>query len=182
MDKKILAIMVALIVVAALVVAFVMIAAGGGDSAKGGGFTSLFDDLTYNGTAETGQVLAMPEDWEAGDERSVSDTIVDMSYYAIDIGTTTVYTTTLWFTYIGDLWNSPTEGTEFYVPYYHWEGGTHNAAWIHVDHGMFSITVSSATNLSAELDIGDVITLESTLIESADGILCFGVWTVSDVL
>ncbi len=177
MEKKIVAIMVSLVVVAALVVAFVMVAAGGG-LRRAGGFTALFDKLDYTGDANHDQRLQLPGSWHSGDKKTVSDSIVDMIYYKRTISQTSVYITTLWFVYMGDKWSNPYEGagTSFYVPI------TGDSNWLHVDHGMFSITVSSATNLSAHYQIGDVISLESMLETNGNAMLAFGDWAVTNVI
>lgn len=174
MERKIIAIMVTLVVVAALVVAFVMVAAGGGIN-RSGGFTALFDKLEYNGNETSGQRLQMPESWHAGDKKVASDTIVDMTFYKQTIGQTSVYITTLWFVYLGTKWSNPYHGhgDNFYVP--------DHGGWMEVSHGMFSITVSSATNLSAHHDIGDVISLETILEHNGDR-LVFGDWSVRNVI
>jgi len=169
MDKKILAIMVALVVIAAVVVVGVALAASGGvGSGKAGGFTSLFDKLEKADVNETYNMhLELPQSWNTGDRKDVSDKIVDMSFSRNP--STHIYTTNLWFAYSGDKWNNPTQGTSFIVPQ---ESGD-----LHVVHGLFVITVYSATNLSSEFDNGDVITLTSTLtIHDAD--LVFGDWAV----
>jgi hypothetical protein len=172
MDKKIIAIMVTLVVVAALVVAFVMIAAGGVRSS--GGFTKLFDQLEYNGDETFHQELEMPADWDAGDVKTASDRIVDMAYNIDESHyTTDVYVTTLWFQYIGEKWLDTSRGTSFYVPV---ADGT-----LLVNHGLFSITVSSATNISAHYDVGDTITIEAQVV-SVDGALAFNNWIVADTL
>ncbi len=171
MDKKILMIMSALVVVALLVVAFVLVASGG--LQRAGGFTTLFDKLTYDGDQSHGQHLDLPSSWDVGDKKTVSDSLVDMSYDVGTIGSTSVYITTLWFNYMGNKWNNPEEGTLFYVP--------SSAGWITVNHGMFSLRVSSATNLSAKFDIGDVITLE-TLLVSNGGVVVFGEFLVAGTL
>lgn len=177
MDKKIMAIMVTLVLVAALVVAFVVVAAGGG-LRKAGGFTALFDDLEYTGDANHDQRLQMPSGWHTGDKKSVSDQIVDMTYYKRTISQTSVYITTLWFVYMGDKWSDSFqgEGTTFYVP------STGYDSWLHIDHGLFSITVSSATNLSAQYSIGDVITVQTMLETNSIAMLAFGDWSVADVI
>lgn len=174
MDKKIIAIMVTLVVVAALVVAVVLVASGG---IRGtGGFTSLFDKLVYNGTDTSDFDLSLPDSWEVGDKKSASDTIVDMYYHRQTIGQTSVYITTMYFMYLGNKWNNPQEGTMFSVPDNSGDG------WLNVDHGRFMITVSSATNLSADYDVGDVITLETSLVQNTNAVLAFGDWVVQDTL
>jgi len=177
MDKKIIAIMVTLVVVAALVVAFVVVAAGGG-LRKAGGFTALFDQLEYTGDANHDQRLEMPSGWHSGDKKSVSDQIVDLTYRKTTVSQTSVYITTLWFVYVGDKWSDAYqgEGTTFYVP------TTGYGSWLHIDHGMFSITVSSATNLSAHYSIGDVITVDTMLETNSLAMLAFGDWAVSDLI
>lgn len=177
MDKKIILIMVSLVVVAAVVVAFVMVAAGGGIR-RAGGFTDTFDKLVYTGSELEDQRLALPESWHAGDKKSVSDTIVDMTYRKQTVSQTTVYITTLWFVYSGDKWSNPyqSDGMSFYVP------DTSTDGWFHVDHGLFSLTVSSATNLSAHYDVGEVISVDSMLTVNSNAMLAFGEWAVSDVL
>ncbi len=174
MDKKIIAIMVALLVVAALVVAVVMVAMGG--IRRSGGFTDLFDKLEYNGTDTYDFDLSLPDSWDVGDKKTVSDFIVDMYYEKRTIGQTSVYITTMYFMYLGNKWNNPEEGTSFNVPDDSGDG------WLNVDHGMFVITVSSATNLSAEYDVGDIITLETSLVQNSNTLLAFGDWVVSDTL
>ena len=176
MERKIVGIMLALVLVAIVVVGVVAIASVG--IKKSGGFTKLFDDLEYSGDLTYRQELEIPEDWDEGDEKTVADTIVDMHYYRHTLATTTVYVTTLYFIYMGEEWNSPAEGTRFYVPV-EWNDGYLD--WIHVNHGLFSIQVSSATNLSAAYDIGDTIELETTIVD-ADGTLAFGEWAVADTL
>ena len=52
---------------------------------------------------------------------------------------------------------------------------------LHVDHGLFSLTISSATNISADHHAGDVITL-STSVTLIDATICFGVWSVANTL
>lgn len=176
MEKKIIAIMVSLVVVAAVVVGIVLIAAGGVHTA--GGFTKLFDSLEYTGEDSHYQHLELPDDWDAGDEKVVSDMIVDMAYTEQTSYQTTVYITTLYFVYVGENWNDPSWGTSFTVPY---EPGWDD--YLHIDHGSFYITVSSATNLANEYDIGDTITLKSTIVEIDDGgPLAFGSFTVSGVI
>jgi hypothetical protein len=171
MDKKILMIMSALVVVALLVVAFVLVASGG--LQRAGGFTTLFDKLTYDGDQTHGQHLEIPASWHVGDKKTVSDSIVDMSYTVGTIGSTSVYITTLWFNYMGNKWNDPKQGTLFYVP--------SSDGWITVNHGEFSLRVSSATNLSAKFDIGDVITLDA-LLESNGDVVVFGEFHVSGTI
>jgi len=175
MEKKIILIMVSLVVVAALVVAFVMVAAGGG-LRKAGGFTELFDKLEYTGTGHVNQYLELPDSWDVDDKKSVSDVIVDMVYEKRTVSQTNVYITTFWFAYMGDKWSYPYEGsgTSFFVPI---EGG-----WLYVHHGLFSLTVSSATNLSAHYGIGDVVTLETKLVINSNAMVAFGEWAVSDTL
>lgn len=177
MERKILMIMVSLVVVAALVVAAVMVAAGGGLS-RAGGFTQLFDKLVYTGTAKEYQRLELPATWHEGDVKKVSDVIVDMTYYKQTIGQTTVYITTLYFVYLGDKWANEYRGAgnRFYVP-----DNSHDG-WLYVENGLFHITVSSATNLSAKYDIGDVITLQTTLVININAKLAFGDWTVANTL
>lgn len=176
MERKIVGIMLALVVVAIVIVGVVAIAAQG--TKKSGGFSKLFDELEYSGDLTYRQELEIPSDWHEDDVKKVSDMIVDMHYYRHTVATTTVYVTTLYFIYVGDEWNSPAEGTRFYVPV-EWNDGFLD--WIHVNHGLFSIQVSSATNLSAAYDIGDVIELQTTIVD-ADGTLAFGEWAVADTL
>jgi hypothetical protein len=174
MDKKILTIMVALLVVAVLVVAFVMIASGG--LQRAGGFTTLFDKLEYDGDATFRQQLACPDSWDVGDKKEVSDKIVDMSFWMEEHGSTSVYWTTIWFIYQGNEWNDPSRGTVFYIPDDSGDG------WLTVDHGVFALTVSSATNISAKYDIGDVITLETVLVLNNNVVTAFGDWIVSSTI
>jgi len=174
MDRKILALMVSLLVIAAVAVSVTMVSFSG--FGKAGGFTSLFDSLEYTGTSAHGQRLALPDGWNAGDVKKVSDRIVDMSYWKETHGSTSVYWTTMWFTYLGNKWNDPTWGTLFYVP-----DNSHDG-WLDVTHGLFSITVSSATNLSAQYDVGDVITLQTTLETNSNVVLAFGDWIVTGVV
>ncbi len=174
MDRKILAIMGALVLVAIIVVAFVLIASGG--LQRAGGFTNLFNKLTYSGENTFQQQLELPSGWHVGDKKAVSDTIVDMSYDVGSIGSTSVYITTLWFNYMGNKWNDPHRGTYFFVP-----DDSHDG-WLIVDHGRFSVQVSSATNLSAKYDIGDIITLETLLVTNDNVVLAFGEWVVASTL
>lgn len=173
MDKKIIAIMVSLLVVAALVVAFILVAAGGFGSA--GGFTKLFDKLELSYVDNNWQYLELPESWDVGDEKRVSDMIVDMSSREESYGTTTVYFTTLWFVYLGDKWNNPSVGTFFNVP------DTSHDEYLRVSHGLFSIEVSTPTNLSAQYDMGDVISLKTTLEINENSELAFADWIVTNV-
>jgi len=172
MEKKIMATMIALVVVAVVVVAVVFATAG--VTKKPGGFTKLFDQLEYEGTATYNQYLMLPDDWDVGDEKVVSDTIVDMLYRTHTVSYTTVFITTMYFAYTGDQWQDSRQGTAFYVPT--------TTGWIHVDHGLFSITVSTATNLSAHYSIGDVIELQSTIGTNAYAQLAFDSWSVTDTL
>jgi hypothetical protein len=161
MEKKILMIMVSLVVVAVLVVAFVMIASGG--LARAGGFTKLFDRLVNDEDTTYNQRLKLPDSWDVGDVKTVSDTILDMRYDEEDRG----YMTTIWFAYTGDEWNDPEQGTQFRVP------DRSGDAWIVVSHGLFSIDVWSTTNISAKYDIGDTITIECELVTNAYNYLAF---------
>ncbi len=174
MERKILAIMVSLVVVAAVVVGAVMIASGG--LTRAGGFTSLFDKMVNTGDATYNQVLAMPSGWSVGKKITVSDTIMDMSYEKQVLGSTTVYLTTIWFQYMGDKWNNPAQGTAFYIPV-----TTSHDGFMHVVHGSFTLTVSSATNITAKYHIGGTITLETVL--ASNGIqVAFGDWVVASVI
>jgi hypothetical protein len=171
MEKKILVIMVSLVVVAALVVAFVMIASGG--LARAGGFTKLYDKLVNDDEFTYNQRLKLPDSWDVGDTKKVSDAIVDMYYQEDDHG----YLTTLWFAYQGDKWNDPEHGTHFYVP------DTSHDGWLEITHGLFSIQIWSATNLSAKYDVGDTITIESQLKTNVNVDLAFDdEWHLAGVL
>ncbi len=177
MDRKIIGVMVTLVVVAVIVVAFVVFAAGGGIRSRAGGFTSMFDDLQNPGQGTFEQNLALPTDWHVNQVKKVSDTIVDLSYTKQTVAQTTVYVTTLHFVYLGDLWNDPFNGgTNFNVPDNSFDG------WMSVDHGLFRITVSSATNLSAHYQPGDVINLEVVLLTNVNSQLAFGEWSVVDTI
>ena len=185
MEKKIIGIMLSLIVVAIVVVAVVMVAAGG--FKKSGGFTKLFDSLEYSGNQTYEQELELPAEWEVGDVKKVSDTIVDMYHYRTTVQQTDVYITTLYFVYVGEEWTDSDEGTRFMVPNsvtHH--DGTVVATWITVNHGLFSLQVSSATNLSVAYDIGDVIEMQTTIViaddETPDGIKAFGLWKVANTV
>jgi hypothetical protein len=177
MDKKIIMTMVLLLVVA-LVAVMVVLATAGGGIHRAGGFTELFDKLQYTGAEHEDQRLVLPESWNAGDKKSVSDSIVDMSYRKQTVSQTTVYITTLWFVYMGQKWSYPyqSDGMSFYVP------DTSADGWFHVSHGLFSITVSSATNLSSRYDVGEVISVETMLVTNSNAMLAFGEWAVSDTL
>lgn len=174
MEKKILTIMVVLVVVAAIVVAFVMIAAGGVRTA--GGFTKLFDDLENpNPSVTFHQYLDLPNDWSINDRKVVGDTIVDMYLdYTTTVGSTTIYVHVLYFVYIGDMWTDSEQGTSFYVP-----TSTSHSGYLMVDHGRFSLSVSSASNLSEDYSIGDVIELQTTLVDNL-GVLSFGSWSLAE--
>lgn len=173
MEKKIITIMVALIIVATTVVAAIVIAAGGTGSA--GGFTKLFDKLENPDTSATfNQYLYLPDDWESGDKVKVSDRIVDMYLYSTDtILGTTVYTVTLYFVYMGEKWTDEGAGTFFNVP-----STPHHNGWMTVNHGLFWLRVSSATNIAGDYSIGDVIELQSTLEYYDQTRLAFGNWSL----
>ncbi len=173
MEKKILTIMVALMVVAAIVVAFIMIAAGGARTA--GGFTRLFDDLENpNPTVTFHQYLELPEDWNINDVKTVSDTIVDMYLdYTTTVGSTTIYVHVIYFVCISDKWTDAEQGTSFYVP-----TSTLHSGFLLVDHGRFSLSVSSSSNLSEDYSIGDVIELDTVLTDNL-GELSFGSWSLA---
>jgi hypothetical protein len=173
MERKIMATMIALVVVAVVVVAVVLATAG--VTRKPGGFTKLFDQLEYEGTATHEQILSLPNDWDVGDKKVVSDQIVDMWYRTHVISNTVVYVTTLYFVYMGETWNDPLRGTEFYVP-------VMPDHYIAVRNGLFSVTVSTATNISADYSIGDVIELQTTIGLNEYAQLAFDTWYVTDTL
>lgn len=173
MDRKIIAVMLTLVVVAVVVMAFVLVAAGGIRASTSGGFTKLFDELQNPSGALVDQELTLPTSWHVNDIKKVSDRIVDMYYDTVPVASTTVYITTLYFAYSGEKWNNPEEdGTNFYVPY--------GNGWMHISHGLFHIQVSTATNLSAEYQPGDVIELESPIATNTSAQLVFGEWSVVD--
>lgn len=177
MEKKILAIMAALVVVAVVVVAAVTIGVGTG-TRHAGGFTALFDKLGNSDVNDThNQQLTLPSSWKEGDKITVTDAIVDMWYQRTTVGQTHVYTTHLIFTYMGQKWNDPTHGTDFNVP----QDIPYNS-WLQVRHGSFEIDVSSATNLTAIYNIGDAITLTTTLSVNSNASLSFGEWMVVNTL
>jgi hypothetical protein len=173
MERKILTIMVALMVVAAIVVAFVMIAAGGVRTA--GGFTRLFDDLENpNPTVTFHQYLELPDDWSINDVKTVSDTIVDMYLdYTTTVGSSTIYVHVIYFVCISDKWTDAEQGTSFFVP-----SSMLHSGYIQVDHGRFSLSVSSVSNLSEDYTIGDVIELDTVLADNL-GVLSFGSWSLA---
>jgi hypothetical protein len=177
MEKKILMIMVSLMVVAIVVVATVMIATGGARST--GGFTKLLNSLENDTPSVTyGQYLSMPSDWELGDRKTVSDTIVDMDprseWYE---GGITIYTVRLYFMYIDDKWADDEAGVMFYVP-----STEHHDGWMQVSHGMFWLDVSSPDNISDIYNIGDTIELWTDLEinDANDGELSFSEWLLGD--
>jgi hypothetical protein len=177
MEKKIIAIMVALVVVALVVVAAVTIGIGAGGQ-HAGGFTALFDKLNKSDVNITyNQHLNLPTNWKEGDNKKVSDTIVDMWYDRTTVGQTHVYTTHLYFAYLGDKWNDVKRGTQFSVPQ-----DIQGDSWLEVSHGLFRIDVSSATNISAKYSIGDTITLATMLSVNSNALLAFGEWQVADTL
>ena len=177
MDRKIIGIMVTLVAVLIVVMVVVLAFVGGGLSVRAGGFTSLFDDLENPAGGTHNQELAMPTNWRVNDVMKVSDTIVDLSYYKQTVAQTTVYVTTLYFAYMGDKWNDPfNDGSNFNVPDNSFDG------WMGVGHGVFHITVSSATNLSAHYQPGDVIKLEVVLQTNVNGSLAFGEWSVANTI
>jgi hypothetical protein len=180
MEKRILAIMVTLVVVAALVVGVVMIAAGGGIRLGGGGFTDLFDDLEYTGNYTTDQQLSIPSDWN-GDTKAVKDVIVDITYREQTVSQTkTIFYTTLYFAYLGDKWNNPLLGGQsFEVPTNYLDHGDY---WMEVEHGLFSVTVETVTNLTEDYSIGDSITLETKVALNGNAILSFSLWSVKGVV
>jgi hypothetical protein len=177
MEKKIIAIMVALVVVAMVVVAAVTVGVGAGGR-HAGGFTALFDKMANSDVNDTyNQHLNLPTDWKGGDERSVSDTIVDMWYDRTTVGQTHVYTTHLVFAYLGEKWNDPKHGTQFYVPQ-----DISGHPWLLVSHGQFELDVSSATNITAKYNVGDTITLTAMLSVNGIALLSFGEWQVADTI
>ena len=122
-------------------------------------------------------MLVLPSGWAVNQVRTVSDTIVDLSYYKQTIAQTNVYVTTLFFAYQGQKWNAPYEGgSNFMVPDNSGDG------WLSVDHGMFHITVSSATNLSARFHPGDVIEVQTALVMNINAMVAFGEWSVANTL
>ena len=177
MEKKIIAIMVALVVVALVVVAAVTVGVGAGGR-HAGGFTALFDKLTNSDVNDThDQNLNLPTNWREGDSKTVSDTIVDMWYERQTVGQTHVYMTHLMFAYLGEKWNNPKLGTEFNVPQdIQW------SPWLVVSHGQFRIDVSSATNITAKYNVGDTITLTAMLSVNGIALLSFGEWQVADTI
>jgi hypothetical protein len=177
MEKKIIAIMVALVVVAMVVVAAVTIGVGAGGR-HAGGFTALFDKLTNSDVNDTyRQHLNLPTNWREADQKTVSDTVVDMWYERTTVGQTHVYMTHLIFAYLGEKWNDVKRGTLFYVPQ-----DISGQAWLTVSHGQFQIDVSSATNITAKYNIGDTITLTTTLSVNSNALLGFGEWQVADTI
>ncbi len=178
MEKKIIVIMVALVVVAAVAVAAITAGVGVGGT-RAGGFTSTFDKLVKSDVNQTyNMYLHLPTNWEEGDKKTVSDTIVDMWYFRQAVGQTYVYMTHLEFVYLGEKWNNPTRGTSFYVP----QDVPGASAWMHVDHGLIEIDVSSATNLTARYDIGDTISLTTMLSVNSNALLAFGEWQVANTI
>jgi hypothetical protein len=177
MEKKIIGIMVALVVVAVVVVAAVTIGIGAGGQ-RAGGFTALFDKLNNSDVNKThDQQLRLPTSWSAGDTKKVSDTIIDMWYDRTTVGQTHVYTTYLRFAYLGEKWNDPKSGTDFSVPQ-----DISGHSLLYVQHGVFQISVSSATNITAKYSIGDTITLTTMLSTISSGLLAFGEWQVVDTI
>ena len=177
MEKKIIAIMVALVVVAMVVVAAVTIGIGAGGR-QAGGFTGLFDKLSNSDVNATyGQHLNLPSNWKDGDKKTVSDTVIDMWYERTTVGQTHVYMTHLMFAYLGEKWNNPKQGTLFFVPQ-----DIPGDSWLDVRHGQFQIDVSSATNITAKYNIGDTITLTTMLSVNGNALLAFGEWQVADTI
>lgn len=174
MDRKIIGVMLTLVAVLIVVMVVVLVSVGGGLSARSGGFTKLFDQLVNTDSATYDQDLALPTSWRVGDVKSASDTIVDMYYDHVTLGSVTVYETHLYFAYQGVKWNDAARGTSFTVP--------QNITDLHVSHGLFHITVSSATNLAEKYQIGDVIQLENKLVVSSTGAVIFGTWVVANTL
>jgi hypothetical protein len=177
MEKKIILGLVSLLAVALIMTAVVMVAGSGGILDRSGGFTALMDDLTYDGDSTYGQYLKCPSSWEPGDTKTVRDVIVDMRTERQRVGLDTwFYTTDLWFVYLGNKWNDPMRGTVFYVP------DNIGDDWMPVSHGLFMVTVTTATNISEKYDVGDSITLQSTLVINDNGLVAFGTWTVKGTL
>jgi hypothetical protein len=158
-----------------VVVAAVTIGVGAGGR-HAGGFTALFEKMNNSDVNDTyNQVLNLPGNWKGGDQTTVSDTIVDMWYERAT--THAYYTTHLYFAYLGEKWNDPKRGTSFTVPQ-----DIQGDSWLEVNHGLFRVDVSSATNITAKYNVGDTITLTTMLSINSNALLAFGEWQVADTL
>jgi len=156
-DKRALTVIGVLIILAfaVLIVALISPSFGGGGSS----FSALFDRLERDNASS--ELLVLPADeFEEDQEITVKDKIISMRVHGDD--------TYFAFVYTGNDWVNETGGTEFVVP-----DGRYN---IVVEAALFEIRVDG--KYSASFDVGDTITLQTTVVEDDDKLVFDHEWEV----
>lgn len=158
-DKKVIVLIGVLVVVALLVLAFSTIKLDF-SSTSGSTFSSLFDKMEEKraGSLE----LVLPSTYENGQQITITDKIVAMK--------STDFSTTFYFLYTGTKWINETSGTDFEVVTY--LGGN-----LHVRNAMFAITILPV-DLTSMYDVGDLITLKTSVKISGGKPVLSGSWMV----
>jgi hypothetical protein len=158
-DKRVIVLIGVLVVVAILVLAFSTMKIDF-SSKSGKSFSELIDSMEEKipGSLE----LVLPSTYTNNQQITITDRIVAME--------STDYSTTFYFLYTGTKWANETTGTDFEILTY--MGGN-----IHVRHAMFSITIV-AVDLHAMYDIGDMITLKTSVKISGGKPVLSGTWVV----
>lgn len=156
-DKRALTVIGVLIILAFAVLIFALASPsfGGGGSS----FTALFDRLERDNASS--ELLVLPADeFEEDQEITVDDKIISMRIHGGD--------TYFVFVYRGDKWVNETGGTNFIVPDDRYD--------INVGGACFEIRVDG--RYSASFDVGDTITLQTTVVEDDDKLVFDHEWEV----
>lgn len=158
-DKKVIILIGVLVVVAllVLVVSTMKLDFSGGQG--GASFTALIDTMqeTEPGSLE----LVLPDTYTSNQQITITDKIIAMR--------STDYSTTFYFLYSGTVWINETSGTNFDVITYQGED-------LHVRNALFSVTVNG--DMHALYDIGDMITLKTSVKISGGNAMLSGTWVV----
>lgn len=159
-DRKVLILIGALAVVAILILSlgFVNISFGGG----GDSYTALFDKMEDRREEMIGNPeLVLGSEYTDDDIVRVRDTIIAITCYGGS-------QTTFYFMYTGTVWINEYAGTNFEVIL--------NVGEIRVQNSVFGITVNG--NFTASFDVGDYVTLQTTVGESGDDLVLNRNWVV----
>lgn len=157
-NKRVLTVIGVLIILAfaVLIVALASPSFGGGGSS----FSALFDRLERDNISS--ELLMLPTDeFEEDQKITVNDKIISMRIHGAD--------TYFVFVYRGDKWVNETGGTYFVVPTDSYHGIYVNGAW-------FEVRVDG--RYSASFDVGDTITLQTTVVEDEDKLVFDHEWEV----
>lgn len=158
-DKRVIVLIGVLVVAAVLILVVSTVNINFSSGQRGISFTALIDTMQESEPGSSELVLA--DTYSNNQQITITDKIIAMK--------STDYSTAFYFLYSGAVWVNETSGTNFDVITYQGED-------LHVRNALFSVTVNG--DIHALYDVGDMITLRTSVKMSGGHPVLSGIWVV----